>query len=209
MIARFRALGWAAGLCAAAVGLYVIQLEVAAERGRVEIAEAQIVEATRDLRRLQTELAARGSLRQLGKWNAEVLALSTPKAAQFLESRVQLASLDGATIDAIAPPAVRMVSATAPAVVPAPKPAAPPTAAPADGLRYANYVTPTETRPAASPVRKAALTTTKPASMTKPASATPAPKSTPAVSKAKPSGLGNLSLAGLERAARAEANKQP
>ena len=64
----------------------------------------------RDIRQLQTELGTRASLRQLERWNSDVLALSAPKANQYLRSEESLAALDRTGIgDApSAPPPVMM-----------------------------------------------------------------------------------------------------
>ena len=89
---RLRPLGWIAAVTIAAICFYLISSRVAAERGRLEATDARIVSIGRDIRRLQTELGARGSMRQLERWNGEVLALQAPTADQY-RSEVQLASL--------------------------------------------------------------------------------------------------------------------
>ena len=154
---------------AAATGLYLISLQVAAERGRLEATETQIALVHADMRRLNTELGTRASQRQLEQWNGEVLALSAPKANQFLQGRVQLASLDGSVLDRVAGPA-QLVAVNAKVQKPAPRMAPPVTAARpaadvAGNLRYATY-TPEAAAPAgrapAPVVRKVAFTTTAP-----------------------------------------------
>lgn len=89
---RLRPLGWIAAVTIAALFFYLISSRVATERGRLEATDMRIVQVSRDIRRLQTELAARGSMRQLERWNGEVLALSAPTADQY-RNPVQLASL--------------------------------------------------------------------------------------------------------------------
>jgi hypothetical protein len=91
---RFRALGWVAVVASAATGLYLISLQVAVERGKLEAVEAQIGTAQREVRQLQTEMGTRASMRQLERWNGEVLALSAPKATQFVRDGAQLVALD-------------------------------------------------------------------------------------------------------------------
>jgi hypothetical protein len=91
---RFRALGWVAVVASAATGLYLISLRVAVERGKLEAVEAQIGAAQREVRQLQTEMGTRASMRQLERWNGEVLALSAPKATQFVRNGAQLVALD-------------------------------------------------------------------------------------------------------------------
>jgi hypothetical protein len=91
---RFKAVGWVAFVAVAATMLYLISLKVAAERGKVEAVEAQIASALRETRQLQTELGTRASMRQLERWNGDVLALSAPKASQFVRDGAQLVALD-------------------------------------------------------------------------------------------------------------------
>lgn len=111
---RFRPLGWIAGVATAACALYMISLQVATERGRLEEIDRKIAAATRDIRQLQTELGTRASLRQLERWNAEVLALSAPGAEQFLGDEAALARFDRGKLsdDGAAPPPVMMAVLT-------------------------------------------------------------------------------------------------
>ncbi|MBA3898003.1 MAG: hypothetical protein H0X36_12915 [Sphingomonadaceae bacterium] len=140
---RFRSLGWVAGVATAATGLYLVSLQVAAERGKLEAVERQIASAQRDMRQLQTELGTRASMRQLERWNGDVLALSAPKAGQYLKGDAQLASLDVAHLNDApnAPPAVMMAAAPAEQ----PQPLAP-AAMQAPVLQHATYE-----KPAAAP----------------------------------------------------------
>lgn len=95
MIARgFRPVGWVVGVAAAALGCYMLSLQVAAERAELAGVERRIVAAQQNIRALQTELGTRGRLQQLERWNSEVLALSAPVAGQFLDSEVVLARFD-------------------------------------------------------------------------------------------------------------------
>ncbi len=94
IVQRFKAVGWVALVAIAATLLYLISLQVAVERGKLEAVEAQIASAHRELRQLQTELGTRASMRQLERWNGEVLALSAPKASQFVNNGAQLVALD-------------------------------------------------------------------------------------------------------------------
>lgn len=94
IVQRFRAIGWVAIVAAAVCALYLISLQVAVERGKLEAVEAQIGAAQRELRQLQTEMGTRASLRQLERWNGDVLALSAPNAAQFVNSGAQLVAVD-------------------------------------------------------------------------------------------------------------------
>lgn len=91
---RFKAVGWVAIVALAATFLYLISLQVAVERGKLEAVEAQIRSAQREVRQLQTEMGTRASLRQLERWNGDVLALSAPKATQFVNNGAQLVALN-------------------------------------------------------------------------------------------------------------------
>lgn len=94
-----------ATVATAALGCYLISLRVATERSSLEDVETKIVLAQRDIRTLQTEIGTRGRLEQLERWNVRVLALSAPKAEQFVDGGYQLARLARPTeeIDVNAP----------------------------------------------------------------------------------------------------------
>jgi hypothetical protein len=95
MIARgFKPVGWVCAIAGAALGCYMLSLNVAAERAELAQVEWQIIAAKQDIRTLQTELGTRGRMSQLEHWNAEVLALSAPTSAQYLDSAVTLARFD-------------------------------------------------------------------------------------------------------------------
>jgi hypothetical protein len=95
MIARgFKPLGWVAAVASAALGCYMLSLNVAAERADLARVERQIIATKQEIRALQTELGTRGRLAQLEQWNADVLALSAPATGQFLEDEVKLARFD-------------------------------------------------------------------------------------------------------------------
>lgn len=94
---RMRPIGLVAAVCAAALGCYLVSVRVASERTALERTERQIATVERDIRRLQTELATRGSMQQLERWNRDVLALAAPGVGQYLQTSHQLAAyaLDG------------------------------------------------------------------------------------------------------------------
>ena len=124
MIARgFRPVAWVAAVGTAALGCYMLSLQVAAERADLAGVERRILATQQAIRSLQTELGTRGRLQQLEQWNAEVLALSAPAAGQFLESTVSLARFDVGRRPAPVEAPVRMASAEAP--TPAVPPAQP------------------------------------------------------------------------------------
>jgi len=89
----FRSVFMVASCAGAALGCYLVSLNVASERAALEDVETRIVLAQRDIRLLQTEIGTRGRLAQLERWNVKVLALSAPSADQFLEGGFQLARL--------------------------------------------------------------------------------------------------------------------
>ena len=68
----------------------------------------------RDIRQLQTEMGTRASLRQLERWNGEVLALAAPSAGQFRATETALRTIDGSALptDGFAPPPVMVAAAT-------------------------------------------------------------------------------------------------
>ncbi len=113
IMSRFRSMGLAAGAAASVLSCYMVSLRVARERGEVQRAQQQIADARRDIRDLTTELGARGRMRQLERWNSDVLALSAPGAAQYLNGTVELASYQPVTVEATPP--VAIASATEPA----------------------------------------------------------------------------------------------
>ncbi len=125
---RFGAVGWVAGVAVAATGLYMVSLRVASERGRLEAIDHQIASTRRDIRQLQTELGTRASLRQLERWNGEVLALSAPQVGQYLSSEQALASADSQALGEkpSAPPAIMTATGIVNASTPPEATAAPP-----------------------------------------------------------------------------------
>jgi hypothetical protein len=91
---RLKGLGWITLGFLAAIACYLVSLQVAIERNRLGDVNASILAAKRDIRQLETEFTTRASLRQLERWNGEVLALSAPASAQFISNERQLASMD-------------------------------------------------------------------------------------------------------------------
>lgn len=119
---RFRTVAWVAGVAIAALCCYLVSLQVAAERAKVGRLDIRLVAARADIRQLSTELDTRGRLVQLERWNADVLALTAPKADQYLAGEMQLASLampaaPAAASTAIASAAIPAATLEAPAAV--------------------------------------------------------------------------------------------
>ena len=84
---------WAGTVASAALGFYLVSLNVASERAELEDVENRIALAQRDIRLLQTEIGTRGRLAQLERWNVKFIRLSAPTADQFVEGGFQLATL--------------------------------------------------------------------------------------------------------------------
>ncbi|QJU57823.1 hypothetical protein HL653_08500 [Sphingomonas sp. AP4-R1] len=92
---RFRSIGWVACCAGAALCCYLASQSVAAERASLARVDREIASTSSDIRRLNTEIAARGRMGQIERWNTEVLALQAPAPGQFVADEVQLASLAG------------------------------------------------------------------------------------------------------------------
>jgi hypothetical protein len=120
----FKPVGWVAAVGGAALGCYMLSLNVAAERAELAKIEHRILVAKTDIRALQTELGTRGRLQQLEHWNAEVLALSAPSANQFVENELMLARFETREPTIEDQAKVQMASATTTAPAPAPQPKA-------------------------------------------------------------------------------------
>jgi hypothetical protein len=90
---RLKGLGWLAIAVFAALGFYLVSLQVSVERKKLEHVNREIAQAQNDLRSLQTEFSTRANLAQLERWNGDVLALTAPTAAQYMANGQQLASL--------------------------------------------------------------------------------------------------------------------
>ena len=84
---------WAGAVAGAALGFYLVSLNVASERAQLEQVETKIALAQRDIRLLQTEIGTRGRLAQLERWNVKFIRLSAPTADQFVEGGFQLATM--------------------------------------------------------------------------------------------------------------------
>ncbi|HET9398466.1 MAG TPA: hypothetical protein VFO45_06560 [Sphingomicrobium sp.] len=89
----FGSILWAGAVAGAALGFYLVSLNVASERTELEEVETKIALAQRDIRLLQTEIGTRGRLAQLERWNVKFIRLSAPTADQFVDGGFQLATL--------------------------------------------------------------------------------------------------------------------
>ncbi|WP_375287545.1 ABC transporter C-terminal domain-containing protein [Sphingomonas sp.] len=130
---RLKGLGWFGGVTVVALGLYLVSLQVAAERKKLEQLDAKIAAAEREIRALETEFDTRASLAQLERWNGDTLALVAPTARQFIRDDAQFAAIsfrpvapgsgEVRTAALVVPAYVAPVQA--PTVIPAVAPAAP------------------------------------------------------------------------------------
>jgi hypothetical protein len=130
---RLKGLGWFGGCVVVVLGFYLVSLQVAAERKKLDQVNTRIAAAERDLRALETEFDTRANMVQLERWNGDTLALSAPTAGQFVADEAQLASLDanaanGTEMAALVVPSVAVspvvpVIPSAPVAAPVPQPA--------------------------------------------------------------------------------------
>lgn len=89
---RLRSAALVAGMMSSALAFYMVSLRVSAERSAVAQLERQIASNLMSIRQLNSELGTRERLPQIEKWNADVLALSSPKPHQYLDGAVELAA---------------------------------------------------------------------------------------------------------------------
>lgn len=144
---RLKGLGWFGGCMVVTLGFYLVSLQVAAERKKLEQLDARIVATEREIRALETEFDTRASLAQLERWNGDTLALVAPTARQFVRDGAQFAAISfrpaapgaGAVRTAALVVPAYVAQVQAPTVVPAVTPAATVTAkaVPAVAVRLA------------------------------------------------------------------------
>ena len=94
-VKRLQSLFWVLLVALGALGAYLVSLRVATERNELMHVRTQIASARADIRYLETEFAARSSIRQLEKWNADDFRYSARVADQYLSGERALAHLDG------------------------------------------------------------------------------------------------------------------
>jgi hypothetical protein len=153
---RLKGIGWFGGCVAVVLGFYLVSLQVANERKKLEAVNAKIDAAQRDIRALETEFDTRANLVQLEKWNGDTLALSAPVAGQYVADETALAALD--VTAPLGEATVRTAALVVPSGVPALEAQSLTTAQPAMTLVAANAPIPAAA-PAATVVRTASLST--------------------------------------------------
>lgn len=178
---RLKGLGWFASCVAIVLGFYLVSLQVAAERKKLDRMNTQILTAQRDIRALETEFDTRANLAQLERWNGDTLALAAPIAGQYVSDEAQLASMDVTSGGGAMIQTASLVVPSAPVglpAVPTPNPDLPAvphpaTSAPASAPVQMAAVTPAPRMTAAAVLRAPRLRALEPA----------APRSTPGLAR--------------------------
>ncbi|WP_242096138.1 hypothetical protein [Sphingomonas sp. CROZ-RG-20F-R02-07] len=129
---RLKGFGWFASGVGVVLAFYLVSLQVATERKKLEAVNGHILAAQRDIRALETEFDTRANLAQLERWNGDTLALAAPTAGQFVADADQLAALDVNALpsDDAKVQTAALVVPSAPGAMPAPITSAPAIAAP-------------------------------------------------------------------------------
>lgn len=191
---RFQGLGWFGAGVVMALAFYLVSLGVAAERAKLTSREAEIAQARRDLRQLETEFQTRANLAQLERWNGEVLSLGAPRPEQFMHNVAELAGLrpgQGAPVvqvaNVIVPQGPPNLVPDELGAMPVPQPA---------------VVQPAVVRQVGTVIAAVAIAApaVRPATQPAPAAAAAAPRAVPARAAAQP-----IRLASADRAGRAPA----
>ena len=108
---RIRRIGWLAAL-GTCIALYaLLHVKVNAVHAEVVRAERQIVRLEEQNMLLETEFLTRSSQVQLAAWNRVDFGFEAPKAEQFIENPMQLASF-GSPRTADAPAPIRLAGMT-------------------------------------------------------------------------------------------------
>lgn len=130
---RLKGVGWFGACTAVVLGFYLVSLQVAAERKKLEGLNTSIAATQRDIRALETEFDTRANLAQLERWNGDTLALAAPRPAQFVHDGAELASMDARQTLVVGGPEVKTAALIVPSLSIAPSPVAP-TSAPAKAV---------------------------------------------------------------------------
>ncbi len=162
---RLKGVGWFVSCVAVVLGFYLVSLQVAAERKKLDDVNHRIESAERDIRALQTEFDTRANLVQLEKWNGDTLALSSPTAGQFVADETQLAAMD---LNQMPGAAVQSAVLVVPSVTTAAPGADPAPVAVARIDPGARRAAPVAAAAKAEPVRQVAVAEAKPVSRPQP-----------------------------------------
>lgn len=117
---RLRQIGWLVVLAACCGVFLALSFQVHAVKSEVQLAERELIALNRETTMLEIEFEARASQRQLAEWNAVDFGYRAPRADQFLEGELQLASF-GAAPGPQAPDPVRFANADTSAAGAAPR----------------------------------------------------------------------------------------
>lgn len=109
--ARFRRIGWLAALGTCAVLYGLLHVKVNAVHSEVVRAERQIVQLEQQNTLLETEFLTRSSQVQLAAWNRVDFGYQAPRAQQFVDGQLQLASF-GSPRGADAPAPIMLAGMT-------------------------------------------------------------------------------------------------
>lgn len=188
---RLKGIGWFAVLVGVVLGFYLVSLQVAAERKKLDGMNRAIAAAERDIRALETEFDTRANLAQLEKWNGDTLALAAPVAAQFVSDEAALASLNP---NAPGLPGVQTAALVVPAFAVQPEPVQPVTPAPAAAPVALAAAAPVTKPTKAQVATEAAIHTVAPSGRNAPAIArmAEAARATAAVAKVRPQAVAML-----------------
>ena len=187
---RLKGLGWLAMLAGVALALYLLSLQVAVERKKLDGMDRAVAAAERDIRALETEFNTRANLVQLERWNGDTLALAAPTPAQFVTDDNALAMLDP---NGAPGGEVRTAALVVPSIGPAPTPVPVPVPGPVTATPSAPAPAPPAAMPAA-PARVIAV-----------AAVSSRPALTPAVQIVAPTGRAAPAIARAAEAARGAA----
>ena len=161
---RLRGVGWFGSCVVVVLAFYLVSLQVAAERGKVDALNLRIADAERDIRALETEFDTRANLAQLEKWNGDTLALTAPVARQFVADEAALASIDvSAPLVGSDGEPVRSAALVVPSLAGVEFRAQVTPLAPVPVMVQSVAAQPTAIRVAAAPIRMAAAAPTTPA----------------------------------------------
>jgi hypothetical protein len=108
---RIRRIGWLAALGTCAALYVLLHVKVNAVHADVIRAEREIVRMEEQNMLLETEFLTRSSQVQLAAWNRVDFGFEAPRAEQFIESPMQLASF-GSPRSADAPQPIRLAGMT-------------------------------------------------------------------------------------------------
>lgn len=115
---RLRGLGWFLSGVIVVLGFYLVSLQVATERKKVDDINDRIAKAEIEIRQLETEIDARANFAQLQRWNGDIFGLTVPASTQYLPDEAALASIDARNPDAQPASGLQVATYVVPAGLP-------------------------------------------------------------------------------------------